>query len=300
MNIILAKANNIVKRSFWYNNVQFPDCRKFWDIKPTQFDVVNIGSTASLNAFNYSDISLECANLAMTSQFLLADFEILKYYSKFIKKGGTVILGMSLFPFDGYDVTYFDRRYYTILPSSSIWNYSAYELKQAEEIKEMPINYYPIIELYYSIKRMFCKKRRTFLSKEDYVNDAKRKMKDGWMKQFEITNLDKPMSQSNMSLADQMIEIMIRIRDLCKEQGFNFVMVMPPVSPSLKSWLTPSVRDNYIYVCKNSEMLNTVRYLDYLDDMDFDSFDNFENSYILNRKGSQLFTHKVLNDLNLL
>ena len=81
---ILGKANGLVKRTFWYNQVVFPGCRKFWEIKTFNLDVINLGSTASYCAFDYSTVNhLKCANFALPSQYLLADYEILLNYCSY-------------------------------------------------------------------------------------------------------------------------------------------------------------------------------------------------------------------------
>ena len=77
---ISVKLNGLVRRSYWYNEVVFPDCKKFWTHKVFNLDVVNLGSTSGLNAFNYEGVPLKAANWALGHNPILADQEMLNNY----------------------------------------------------------------------------------------------------------------------------------------------------------------------------------------------------------------------------
>ena len=78
------------------------------------------------------------------------------------------------------------------------------------------------------------------------------------------------------------------------------MIVLPPVSMELRKWLTPHVRDNYVYALKNSNLLKGVKFLDYLDDPQFEGHMFFQNAYIMNSFGAKAFTKRVLSDLNII
>lgn len=292
------KINNLIKKSGWYNRL-FLGCDKFWTLNDFGLEVVNLGSTASYYAFDYSGIKLKSANFALTSQYLLADYEILRNYSSYIKKGATIILGTCLFSLDGYDVTYFDDRYYTILSPSSIWHFSSKRLKDVVDLKDNPIKYYPLMALYKEIKSRFFRKNTKSLTNMEMQQNAHHWM-ECWAKEFSIENFDEPLSIRNRDLVEQALDILSKIRAFCDEKGFRLVMVQAPVSPSMHVFLTPEMRQNYVYVFHNSEKLEGIEYYDYLDDPDFEDETLFRNAYVMNGSGAVKFTNKVLSDLKLL
>ena len=294
------KANNLVKRTRWYNETLFGFCGKFWSFNTYGVDVINLGSSSSLRSFDYSDINLKCFNWALPSQYLLADYEILKNYSTFLKKGTTVILGTCLFPLDGYDVTYFDDRYYSILYPSSIWHYSSQRMNRVMDMKRNPIKYYPIMSFLLSIKRIFHNPIKSQLKEDQFRDDARRWIVDVWYNQFSIDNLEDPLSIRNKDLINQSIGIISKINDFCIEKGFNFVIVIPPVSKELREWLTPKMRENYLYAFRNSEVLGEIKFLDYVDDSQFDSHQYFRDAYLMTSEGARIFTKRVLSDLSLI
>ena len=299
-NKVMSKANALIKRSCWYNESLFLGCRKFWEHKTFNLDLINLGSSAAYYAFDYSEISLKCANFALPSQYLLADYEILKNYSSYLKPGATVIMGACLFSLDGYDVTYFDDRYYTILYPSSIWHFSMQRLRLVKDIKNNPIKSYPLMSFLYDVKNLIYKKKKEGIAKELFEKDAKRWIEDCWMKLFSIDDLDAPLSLRNKDLVEQATDIMNKIKNFCDEKDYNFVIVLPPVSPEMRIWLTPEMRKNYVYIFKNSDKLKDIQFVDYLFDSEFDSNDLYNNSYFLNEKGARQFTQKVLRDLRLI
>ena len=96
--IIQRVLNKLVRKSYWYNNIAFGNCEKFWMHRTFDLDVVNLGSSSSVAAFDYSGfVNLKTANWAMTPQTLVADLEILRNYSCYLRKGATVIIPLCPF-----------------------------------------------------------------------------------------------------------------------------------------------------------------------------------------------------------
>ena len=130
-NKILRLINaGIRRKSYWYNNVLFADCPKFWNSQTFNLDVVNLGSSSGKYAFDYSGLGLKGANWAMAPQSLVADLAVLKTYSSFLKPQGGIVL-MPLCPFSclGGSSLYLSDKYYSILRMSSI-PYGSYRKQQ--------------------------------------------------------------------------------------------------------------------------------------------------------------------------
>lgn len=227
---LLNKANALVKRTSWYKETVFNGCTKFWRLKDFNLDVINLGSGASFHAFDYTDIKLKCFNMALPSQYLLADYEILKNFSSHLRSGATVILGTSLFSLDGYDVTYFDDRYYTFLYPSSIWHFSIQRLKKVKDIQLNPLRYFPVMQVYPEVKKIILGQKTRHIHESEFEKNAKWWIEDCWAKEFSIDDFEQPMSLRNKDLANQAADIMIKIKNFCLEKNFRLAIITPPIS----------------------------------------------------------------------
>lgn len=294
--LFFRKTNSLIKKSRWYNNELFAGCKKFWNLKDFDLDVVNLGSTNSYYGFDYSDVNLKCANLALAPQFLLGDYEVLRNYCSYIREGGTVILCNCLFSiFDGYDITYFDHRHYSILYPASIWNFSIQRLKEVKKMQNNPLAYFPLIGVIRQFK-FTGKKNNT--SVRQFENNAQHWL-DIWAKEFSINDFEDNLSLRNTDLKNQAIEIVQKIDAFCKSRNLRFVIVQPPVSPILRKKISKKMFALYIEGFVKSPELNNIQFINYLDDMDFDDLSLYRDAYILNKAGATKFTHKVLSDLGL-
>ena len=297
---ISVKLNGLVRRSYWYNEVAFPDCKKFWTHKIFNLDVVNLGSTSGLNAFNYEGVPLKAANWALGHNPILADQEMLNNYFSFLNpKGSTVIL--SLCPFTGlsgsYD--YFEDRYYTLLRMSSIPHCSYRRKTEVMNRKSSPLRFYPLFNILNDVKRIFIGKVQPKFSEQQAKSDAKRWMAN-WMKEFSITDFSYPLSMVNRDGIEDAAKVLNEIVAFCKERNISPIMLIPPVYHTLGEFFTPEIRKKIIDSLIERVKDKTVWYHNYMDDPEFtNNISLFQNSYLMNEKGAKLFTRRVLNDLGL-
>ena len=55
---IASKLNGAIRRTHWFNDELFPDCRKFWNYNTFNTDVINLGSTSGYYAFDYEGLQI--------------------------------------------------------------------------------------------------------------------------------------------------------------------------------------------------------------------------------------------------
>lgn len=55
---IASKINGAIRRTHWFNEELFPDCRKFWEYNKFNTDVINLGSTSGFYAFDYEGLKI--------------------------------------------------------------------------------------------------------------------------------------------------------------------------------------------------------------------------------------------------
>lgn len=85
VSIALAPINKIVKRTNWYKNVtpewgKFPIEKWYRTNLDRNYDIVNVGSSSALYAFNYEGIPVKAFNWAMQPQSMEYSFRILKIF----------------------------------------------------------------------------------------------------------------------------------------------------------------------------------------------------------------------------
>lgn len=300
-NKITQKINGLVRRSYWYNEIIFPDCRKFWKHKTFNLDVVNLGSTSGLNAFNYEGIGIKGANWALGHNPIIADQEILNNYFSYLNPTESTVI-LSLCPFTSlsgsYD--YLEDRYYTLMRLSSIPHGSYRRRNEILQLRNSPLRKYPLFAMLVDIKRLLFGRKEPVFTEELAKADAERWM-NNWMKEFSIMDFSYPLSMVNRDGIEDAANIINEIIDFCKERNINPVMTIPPVYHTLGEKFTPEIRKKIIDSLIEKVEDKSVWFYNYMDDPDFtNDITLFRNSYLMNEKGAKLFTRRVLKDLGLI
>lgn len=302
LGIIKNKLMGLVKKSYWYNYIVFPDCRKFWDIKQEPLDLVNLGSSSANHAFLYEEaLGYKCANWAMSPQSLTEDFAILQNYSSYIRKGGYVLIPLCPFSCLGGSTLLMNDKYYTILSASSIPYFSLKKKLQMFDIKDYPINYYPLVQIKVDISNLFKGKGGIVekqISHTEFDKNAQTWIQN-WMKEFSLYSLDDSFTLRNQDSFDDAVVLLKAMVDYCKRKEFKAVFVLPPVSEDLLRRFPKEARNKYIYDLI-SETSGEVPVLDFLDSQLFRNRDLFLNAFYLNSRGRKLFTQQVFKELNLI
>lgn len=302
---IKNKINAVVRRSYWYNNIMFPDCKKFWTHKTFNLDVVNLGSTSGLNAFNYDGINLKCANWAMGHNPIIADFEVLKNYFSFLNLNGSIVI-ITLCPFTSlsgsYD--YFEDRYYTILRMSSIPNCSIRRKMQVLDVQRRPIRYIPLFQVYSALKRLVKLilriESKMSLPESKFEQDAKIWIRN-WLNEFSVDDFSAPLSLHNQDGVEDAANTINEMITFCKERNIRPVLVIPPMHKTLAQKFTRQARTVIIDSLLNKIKDKDVFYHNYMDDEEFTNDASlFQNSFLMNEKGAKLFTKRVLKDIKLI
>lgn len=291
------KIIGLIKRGNWFNNILFPGCRKFWNYNTFNTDVINLGSTSAMNAFSYEGLQIKGANFAIGANPLLGDFEILKNYISYLKPNGYVII--SLCPFSSLAGSYntFDNRYYSILYPSSIPNYSYKTQCNVKDMIAHPYMYYPLYHIIKDVVHLLKREKITVRSEEWMKKDADKWMQS-WMFEFSINAFSDPLSLKNKDGIDDAAYILNKMITFCREHSIRPVLVIPPIYHTLSQKFTPEVRRVIIDSLIDKIIDKEVPYLNYMDDVEFTNDETlFQNSFLMSKKGSVLFTKRLLNDI---
>ncbi len=304
-NIIKRKVEAFVRQSAWFTEEMFPDCQKFWRHNTFNLDVVNLGSTSGVYAFNYESLPLKGANFALRRNPLFADLQILKNYESFLKPNATVILPLCPFSSLSGSYQYLEDRFYTLIYPNCIPCFSKKKQQQIIKIKNNPIHYYPLYGLEKDIidflkDKLGVKKQDALMTEYDMEQNAINRM-NGWFKEFSLKDFSMPLSLINqdgiIDAANYLNEIIV----FCKVRGFRPVMIIPPVYNTLSAHISVDARkilfDQMILKIEDK----SVPFINYLDDDEFKNDKSlFKDSFLLNDKGARKFTKRVLSDLKLI
>lgn len=290
----------LVKRGYWYNSVIFPDCEKFWNYNTFNTDVVNLGSTSALHAFSYEDIPIKAANWALGHNPLLGDISILKNYFGYLNpKGSTVIIPLCPFSSLSGSYCYFEDRYYTLLYCTTMQGYSFRREQQVMSLKNNPISHYPLMAIFRDIKLSFLTPKQPGLTELQMEQDSQRWI-DDWYKEFSISCLSEPLSLINQDAIEDAAGILNEMISFCQDRRIRPVIIIPPMYHTLSRKFTPETRKVFIESLMNKVKDKSIWFYNYMDDPQFtDDISLFQNSFLMNKKGAQMFTIRVLKDIGL-
>ena len=298
---VISKLNHLVRKSYWFTNVEYIDCEKFWKHNTFNLDVVNLGSSSAVYAFDYSDCNVSAANWAMRPQSLLMDTAILKNYLSYLKPEATVIIPLCPFScFVGYDI-YVRDRYYTFIRHNTI---PGFNIKRKNELMAKlnnPWRYYPLASLPNDIKiivKKLMKRKSHNIAIPDMREDAIFWMRN-WMYEFSISDFKKPFIQKNIDSYFESIEILHNLIGICLAHGFKPVLCIPPVSSYLSSLFSDETKQFLIFNYVSMANEYNVPFINCFESPTLQDDGLFTNSFFLNERGAKLFTHHLLKEIGL-
>lgn len=303
-------ANKLIKKTNWWKN-QYLACKQFVsnagyrDNIQRNYDIVNLGSNPAHFAFFYENVKGQ--SWATGSQGQDMDFELLKYYHSYLKRGGIVLI--PIMPFtaissylkereDYWGITYYSKFYKLLdwyqtskLPNSrKIGHYLKYPLLyNRRAIKFLirdcqPDNRYQIVE-------------QPLMDME--LREDGKKWINGWLKEFNLKNLDDALSPRWKKYYEEAIKLNRSMVDFCQERDLKPVFICVPMSHYLSDLFPADVRKylvtDFVKACNE----HNIPFLDYTLDPDFQDASWYFDSFFLNMRGRKAFTRKVLKDLGI-
>ena len=298
-------SNYIYQCSCWYRNA-FGDGMRINKQLKFDLDIMNTGSNSAYFGIDYSGTNVLGANLAMRPQSLNQDLNMLKMFESYLKPKGTILVPLG--PFSSCYKIYKNvdlERYYTLWHPTLIENFDKNKCEKLWRIKNNPLKYKPkemlkgyvrfIVRKLLGEKDMFDMSKQT-MNAEQLEQDAQRWI-DGWKKQFNIQDLEAPLTERILEGRQKRIETMKEIVSFCKDREFNLFFVIPPVTKHLSSKLTIKFRELYVYSFLMESGAENIPFLNYLDDGELQNPEYYFNSFFLNRKGRKVFTERLMLDL---
>lgn len=295
-----------IKETNWYRNSipnieNYPGDKWYRNHLERNYDVVNLGSSSAVFCFDYDGLGVKAFNWALKPQSMEYSFKVLKQYFSILRLNGIVLIPFS--PFSGLSVTgkwaeCANDKYYHILDRALIDNYESVAKRRQHPFLSMPLH---------SIKRLindvqFCNMYSYNIqckSKEEFEKSAKSWI-NIWMKEFDIVNLNAPLSQVNMEGRKSRLKIVKEMIAFCQERDLEPVVVLPPAHESLNKYFSSEFVLNYITSFLEELESPEVKVLNYLAKSEFTKDEYFRDAYFMNKEGAKAFTRQVLSDIRLI
>lgn len=291
-------VNEKIRQSDWYHSV-FPHLRSFETIKRGS-DVICIGSTPARFSIDFSSIDdIIGSNLAVAPETVFYDFQVLKNYHSYLRKGGVVLFVLCPFTLlkDKYtpengNKYYQNIRYYPVLHRAMIDNY---DNKLFEKWVENPykLGLRVCIRAFKHANKVACNTQRV-LSKTEMQTNAEERVKR-WMNEFNIDVLNwNNVPDAVKDAQNYNLEIFRQIILFLKERSYKGVIVIPPYSNSLTS-LIP-----YDFI--EMSLMRPVSSLgvpvfSYYDKKEWMGNELFKDSFTMNITGSKMLTKAIIEQL---
>lgn len=298
---IASKLNGAIRRTHWFNEELFPDCRKFWNYNTFNTDVINLGSTSGYYAFDYEGLPIKGGNFALRHNPLSGDQAILKNYFGYLNpKGSHVIIPLCVFSSLAGSYDFMEDRFYTLIYPSSIPHFSYRRQQQIKAIAASPIRRFPLWSFYTELRAQLRGTSHSTLTEEQMKADADRWIK-GWKHEFALSDFSQPLSLINKDGVNDAAEILNDIISFCKERNIKPVIMIPPMYHTLAEKFDEKARQLFVYDLIEKIEDKTVPFHNYMDDSRFSRDSSlFMNSFFLNKKGAKKFTRIALTDIGLL
>lgn len=301
--IAYALLNSIYRKSIAYKNANVAIQKYHKDI-PENLQLVNLGSTYSMYAFNcYDELRLNAFNFAIDAQSLEMDERLLKRYSSHIASGATIIFGLAAcVTFYRYSMTLNKTRYYGFLNKKDIPSFSLLCALR---------HYFPLslgcmkallgTIIRHNEEKGLYSGYPPVLSREA-IELNMRAMANGWIKMFHLTDLkQRNTNMDNEHNKDFNTSLLRSMFEFCLSKGWKPIVVITPFSDILNKYFGDEFINTSLgdMVNKATDRLQ-VDVLDYrvhpAFQQDYTSF--LDGGFRLNKKGSIKFVKLVLNDLN--
>ena len=298
---IASKINGAIRRTHWFNEELFPDCRKFWNYNTFNTDVINLGSTSGYYAFDYEGLLIKGGNFALRHNPLSGDQAILKNYFGYLNpKGSHVIISLCVFSSLAGSYDFMEDRFYTLIYPSSIPHFSYRRQQQIKAIAASPIHKFPLWSFYTELRAQLRGIGHSTLTEEQMKADAERWIK-GWKHEFALSDFSNPLSLINQDGLKDASFILNDMISFCKERDIKPVLVLPPMYHTLASKFDSNARKVLLDDLLKTLDDKTVKFLDYMDDTRFShDITLFQDSFLLNKKGAKKFTKIVLDDIGVI
>lgn len=301
-----------IKRSQWFKGLFiaedgdiYPNNKWYREHDERNFDLVVLGSSSAKYGYDFAEFDIKAMNWAQAPQTLVEDYNILCNFHSILRKGGYVIITIMPFTCLNKQTGIYDAMKYLKISThkpiepyllSKAYRYFCYPLLLGKPAIKAGLRY--LLHREPANQYKDSESHTNPMTEEQLAHNAMRFV-EGWKKQFDISDFDAPLSNTNKADRAFRIKLMREMIDFCDEREYKAIYVIPPYTSYLAKYFTPHFEDQFVYSFIKDVDRN-IPLFDYSKSETFKNVDLFFNSFFLNKEGRRLFTERVLKDLKLI
>ena len=280
------------RTNYWKDSVIY-GLSKFSEV-PEHIQIANVGSSHGQTGFDYNHIPYQGFNFAVSAQFFLYDYMIIKQYIECFDKNAVLLIPISYFQITRIKTDFRDQRvrYYRFLDKQLMDKYSLSE--------KIMFSIVPVLSAGGNIKFIINDTPPVDLSK-CMTTDELTKHCTGRYKYFtgKENDLGKESGAEGFAHNKQWVS---KIIELCRAYNIQPVLITTPITSVLNNMYaekSPDFFDTfYRFTRELQEAYPLVPYFDYSHDSRFENnFSLFYDGDHLNTAGAEQFTAIVISDL---
>lgn len=295
----LIIATPLLTVNFMYKNTNFYLSMNelYWlKVYPKDIELLNLGNSHEKNSIRMFDkFDGVSHNFATSSQPFYYDYQVLKNVKNSVSKDAVVLIPISLF--DWYynylelfkeDVASYNKRYYSLLPASSIYKYDFED--------DVKYNYLPVLtakeNLKYIINDVELPKQEAavYYTNSTAVKNLAEQKYDSWINHV--------MKQTNEVRNDN-IKWFKKTVDLCYDSGYKPVVIITPIPYTLNEKFSDEIIEDFYNT--NEKVVSEypdLLLLDYSKDEEFTkNLNYYRDADHMNTYGADAYSKKILDDL---
>lgn len=292
-----------IRKSNWYHNL-FPHLREYERLQRNA-DVLCFGSTPAKHAIDFNGIEgVNGFNLAVCPETIFYDFQVLKNYHSYLKKGGMVLFVLCPFTFlkdyyrneNGSDA-YLNIRYYPILHRAMIDNFDI-NLYNQWVLHPEKTSLKAFVRSFIDSKGDT--KWNSTLTNPDTPEKSKTFCQyrvERWKKEFHLTDLNPDNIPDDIKqIINGNVSIYKEMKSFIEERGYKYTIIVPPFPDEMVSLLPETfVAQSLFNPIKETGM----PYISFYGNEDWLSRDYYQHGFLLNTTGRKKLTKEIISRLQL-
>ena len=290
-----------LKKSNWYHSL-FPHLREYERLERNA-DVICLGSTPAKNAIDFKDIEgIQGYNLAVCPETIFYDFQVLKNYHSYLKKGGTILFVLCPFTFlkDFYrdefgSKSYLNVRYYPILHRAMIDNFDI-KLYNKYVLNPLSISWKAKVRSIIDSKPV----QQTINQNPETIEQSTARCKDRlskWMQEFRMNDLNPTrIPEETENAIKGNIRIFKDMKAFIEERGYKAYIIIPPFPSEMVEIIPENLVRHNLLEPIDQIGLPCINYYGHKDWMDRELF---YHGFLLNNRGRILLTKDILSKISL-
>jgi len=290
--------NLLYTRTNYWKTIVAPGVEETIKFKnvPKDIQLANVGSSHGLCSFDYSNIPYKGFNFALSGQYFLYDYAILKQYVDRFSGNAVLLIPISYFQITRIKSDFQDQRarYYSFLRRKYMDFYSI-----QEKLEKLSYDLVPVLTAGDTFRFIFedvVPSDESIVMTESELIKYSIKKHESWTTDSKyVFDAGKEGFIYNKSLVSQIIEF-------CYVHDIRPVLLTTPVTSVLNSIYnekTPDFFDDfYRFINELQEVYPSLPYFDYSNDPRFENdFSLFRDGDHLNKVGAEKFTGIIITDL---